>query len=1095
MRQRTVTAILAIGILLAACVSVSFGMREALRPFEPLGCRRSGPSLAAPCVIVQGGDTAWVQPQANGNYCPGDPLVNNGGEGTGGPVGAQTWCFEPTIPNQLCGSLPPWTVNCFRFVDVRSLPSQTNVNYWHIDGYRTDQKSYTGSRALWCGTDGMWRGKPVECGTWRSSPGYSNQCNCVVQLSLPASFSVAGGCTLWFDPRYDTECKYDYFYIDVWNGAKWTTIATFNGTSNDPGAECGSPTGGNPDYFGNVDTNRFINCNWQVRTFWPPWVWPAFRAVVTPQMLGTVVNAPRFRWRFVSDGAGSDADGAVDTDGGAFIDNVEVYGDLSNNYRQDFEACSIYGPLPQYWSLENPSPVAQGWHLEDDTDPPYEGGDGGTRTSCVLDESWTCRARPAAGFPPGSAQELNSFYRLLSPRVRVAYSGCVVQYDQYMCSRWPLTCDYMDTKVKFYDEVEQEWCPWTNIDGYILYGGCSLWDINRNEDVSRFYSSTAESVQFAWDFMDLSVPGQTCRGRHKDSDDLIDNVSIGFYSRNETIFTARGIDLLHDSFLPQIDQAYNSFFDAYDADSINWYRNSGHTIPRTTQLNIDATDKDGISTVRLWASINKGATWIVKNMTLDIPQDPNNPSLGGKYYANVKASDFSPGVTSWTVGTEIWYFVEVVDNLADNAYFPERADPASPEHTGERGDYFHFAIMPRFPPAYSGPKVLLVDGFGQSAYDWSPCLSSLSEQRPLVDIYKQTLVDAGYCFDEYHIGGAGTGMQIHPMWFSDYDAVVWFTGPYYSTRLFSREAQQALREYLADSGKVVLCGDRIAFDMAPTAQGGNGEDSLNGEFLSGIMGAAYLREMESPFNPGGLPFAYAKSAPTVNVFGTPVAIPLDSMVVYRECPYLKDMSYVQVNPNPPVGYTAQPLLHLKNPIGVAHADEAIYTEYQGVGQCVYVNFDLSASINHKKLFCTGATQPPAPMYPPGNYYGRVELMKVILNNLFGLPPNSGGGGTSDVPTAPKVVYRWALAQNAPNPLADDTEIHFEVASTADVSIKVYNTAGQLVRVLVNERVSPGRGSTHWDGRNLAGEHVAGGVYFFRMEADRFTATKKMVVVK
>lgn len=218
------------------------------------------------------------------------------------------------------------------------------------------------------------------------------------------------------------------------------------------------------------------------------------------------------------------------------------------------------------------------------------------------------------------------------------------------------------------------------------------------------------------------------------------------------------------------------------------------------------------------------------------------------------------------------------------------------------------------------------------------------------------------------------------------------------------------------------------------------------------------------------------------------------MVIYRECPYLKDMSYIKANPSPPTGYTAQALLNMLNPIGVTTADEAVYSEYQGAGQCVFVNFDLSAVINHKRTYCTGVTPAPEPDYNPGNYYGRVELMKAILYNLFGLTPISGGGGTSDVPKQP-AVFHWALAQNSPNPLSTGTQISYEVAHAGNVSIKVYNAMGQLVKVLQDGRLEPSRYVTSWDGTNQSGQHVSSGVYFYKMESEQYSAVKKMAVVK
>jgi flagellar hook assembly protein FlgD len=76
-----------------------------------------------------------------------------------------------------------------------------------------------------------------------------------------------------------------------------------------------------------------------------------------------------------------------------------------------------------------------------------------------------------------------------------------------------------------------------------------------------------------------------------------------------------------------------------------------------------------------------------------------------------------------------------------------------------------------------------------------------------------------------------------------------------------------------------------------------------------------------------------------------------------------------------------------------------------------------------------------------------------------------------------------------------TEVRYEVARTANVSIKVYNAMGQHVTTLVDDRVEPGRYAAHWDGKNFAGETVSSGVYFYKMNAGSFNATKKMLILK
>jgi len=121
----------------------------------------------------------------------------------------------------------------------------------------------------------------------------------------------------------------------------------------------------------------------------------------------------------------------------------------------------------------------------------------------------------------------------------------------------------------------------------------------------------------------------------------------------------------------------------------------------------------------------------------------------------------------------------------------------------------------------------------------------------------------------------------------------------------------------------------------------------------------------------------------------------------------------------------------------------------------------------------------------------VELLRVILEDIFGLPSS---GGIAEVPQPGGQACRWALSQNSPNPWAGSTEIVFEVSSRARVTVKVFNVAGQLVRTLVDEHKEPGRYGVSWDGKDRSGKRVASGVYFYKMEAGPYKATRKMLMV-
>lgn len=85
----------------------------------------------------------------------------------------------------------------------------------------------------------------------------------------------------------------------------------------------------------------------------------------------------------------------------------------------------------------------------------------------------------------------------------------------------------------------------------------------------------------------------------------------------------------------------------------------------------------------------------------------------------------------------------------------------------------------------------------------------------------------------------------------------------------------------------------------------------------------------------------------------------------------------------------------------------------------------------------------------------------------------------------------------PNPFNPATTIKYSIAEQGHVTLNVYNVAGQLVRRLVNEAQSPQAGGfvAEWNGTSDAGTEVSSGVYFYRLEANGFKETKKMVLLK
>ena len=76
-----------------------------------------------------------------------------------------------------------------------------------------------------------------------------------------------------------------------------------------------------------------------------------------------------------------------------------------------------------------------------------------------------------------------------------------------------------------------------------------------------------------------------------------------------------------------------------------------------------------------------------------------------------------------------------------------------------------------------------------------------------------------------------------------------------------------------------------------------------------------------------------------------------------------------------------------------------------------------------------------------------------------------------------------------------TRIQFGVPAQTKAKIVLYNVLGQKVRTYDLGERAPGRYDIMWDGMNERGKTVSSGIYFYRFESDKFTQTKKLVLIK
>ena len=104
-----------------------------------------------------------------------------------------------------------------------------------------------------------------------------------------------------------------------------------------------------------------------------------------------------------------------------------------------------------------------------------------------------------------------------------------------------------------------------------------------------------------------------------------------------------------------------------------------------------------------------------------------------------------------------------------------------------------------------------------------------------------------------------------------------------------------------------------------------------------------------------------------------------------------------------------------------------------------------------------------------------------------------------VASTPSLPKSFSLAQNSPNPFNPSTSIQYEIPpeiNAVPVRLEIYGLRGQKVSVLVDHTSQPaGTYTVHWDGKDSYGRPVSSGVYFYRLKAGDFVATRKMVLLK
>jgi hypothetical protein len=94
-----------------------------------------------------------------------------------------------------------------------------------------------------------------------------------------------------------------------------------------------------------------------------------------------------------------------------------------------------------------------------------------------------------------------------------------------------------------------------------------------------------------------------------------------------------------------------------------------------------------------------------------------------------------------------------------------------------------------------------------------------------------------------------------------------------------------------------------------------------------------------------------------------------------------------------------------------------------------------------------------------------------------------------------VPEKIILYQNYPNPFNPVTKIKFEINQQQRVNLEIFDVTGKLIRKLIDNTLYAGSHELFWDGKDVKGQKVPSGIYFYTLKSGSEISTKKMTLLR
>ncbi len=133
-----------------------------------------------------------------------------------------------------------------------------------------------------------------------------------------------------------------------------------------------------------------------------------------------------------------------------------------------------------------------------------------------------------------------------------------------------------------------------------------------------------------------------------------------------------------------------------------------------------------------------------------------------------------------------------------------------------------------------------------------------------------------------------------------------------------------------------------------------------------------------------------------------------------------------------------------------------------------------------------------------------DSVKIIVKSFTGLINNESLAGLAEIETNSRVssydlisnikttavISEYRLYQNYPNPFNPTTTINFSLPKEQNVTLQVFDITGKTVATLISGKVQSGNNSIQFNANNLPS-----GIYFYKLTAENFSESKRMILLK